>query len=129
MLLCCCCCCFCFVVAVVVTLTLDGGDNLAGSHPQAPLASAETLEQGGGEAEYRGQQAKQAGDHQVQDKQVPGVPVDFYGNLRGKPDKAECFSFRSYLGTQAIKRHFVVKPESKIPKPKVQSPKVTTKRT
>ena len=46
-----------------------------------------------------------------------------------KPDKAECFSFRSYLGTQAIKRHFVVKPESKIPKPKVQSPKVTTKRT
>ena len=30
---------------------------------------------GRGEAEYRGQQAKQAGDHQVQDKQVPGVPV------------------------------------------------------
>ena len=60
------------LVVVVVTLTLDGGDDLAGGHPQAPLASAETLEQGGWEAEHRGQEA---GDHQVQDKQVPGVPV------------------------------------------------------
>ena len=40
------------VVVVVVTLTLDGGDDLAGGHPQAPLASAETLEQGGREAEH-----------------------------------------------------------------------------
>ena len=53
-------------------LTLDGGDDLAGGHPQTPLASAETLEQGGREAEQAGQEA---GDHQVQDKQVPGVPV------------------------------------------------------
>ena len=40
------------VVVVVVALTLDGGDDLAGGHPQAPLASAETLEQGGREAEH-----------------------------------------------------------------------------
>ena len=46
---------------------------------------------GRGEAEYRGQQAKQAGDHQVQDKQVPGVPVDFYGNLRGNQTKLSVF--------------------------------------
>ena len=40
------------VVVVVVTLTLDGWDDLAGGHPQAPLASAETLKQGGREAEH-----------------------------------------------------------------------------
>ena len=46
-----CCCVVVVVVVVVVKLTLDGGDDLAGGHPQAPLASAETLEQGGREAE------------------------------------------------------------------------------
>ena len=56
----------------VGTLTLEGGHDLACGHPEAPLAGVEAGEEGGGEAEGGGQHPRHA---QVQDKQVPRVPV------------------------------------------------------
>ena len=58
--------------ALVGTLTLDGGHDLAGGHPEAPLPGVEAGEEGGGEAEGGGQHPRHP---QVQDKQVPRVPV------------------------------------------------------
>ena len=57
---------------LLLLLTLNGGDNLTGGHTQEPLARVQALQQGGREAERGGQQA---GDHKVQDKQVPGIPM------------------------------------------------------
>ena len=56
----------------VGTLTLEGGHDLACGHPEAPLAGVEAGEEGGGEAEGGGQHPRHS---QVQDKQVPRVPV------------------------------------------------------